>query len=140
METIELENHLIQLTLDYGSQMNELEKDICEKDEKDPTTNYFDEYKKRYKPIFESYCTDKKRVYGGQANSFGIPTKYDGIEDAIEKSVLLKNKNRAEVYFKTNNDFKAEYLFVVLRKNDVWKIDSVKYRFYDKGNWKTQIL
>ena len=91
-------------------------------------------------PIFQKYCTNKKRSYGGKANSYGIPTKYDGIESYIEKKIDLKNKNRMEVYFKTNNQFKAEYLFVVLRSKKLWRIDSVKDKWYNKEKWNTIIF
>ena len=48
--------------------------------------------------MFDEYCTDKKRVYGGKnIRSFGFPVKFHGIENPTETDVILKNKNRAEV-------------------------------------------
>ncbi len=140
MEEKELGIQLINSVLEFASKMNELERDIVEKDEKNPEKDHFKEYKDKYLPIFHKYCTDKKRAYGGKADSYGTPTHYDGIEKAIDQKVVFKTKNRAEVYFKTNNDFDAEYLFVVLRKNETWKVDNVKYKWFGSDKWKPKIL
>ena len=136
----ELKDYLISLVLEYTSIMNKIESDIDSKSAEEPKKDFFPEFKERYLPVFEKYCSDKRRVYGGQANSYGNPTKFDGIEKNIEKSVELKNKNRAEVYFKTDNDFDAEYLFIVLRKNGTWRIDSAKDRWYNNEKWKSVLL
>lgn len=136
----EFKGYLIQLPLVYATQMNEIESDIYQKSSKDKDTDYFSEFKKRYLPVFEAFCSDKKRVYGGQANSYGFPSKFDGIEKAIETKVELKNKNRAEVYFKTENNFEAEYLFVLVRKNGTWRIDNAKDRWYGNEKWSSMIL
>lgn len=140
MEEKELKKYLIDFVLEFGSKMNELEREIVEKAESNPGKDYFEEYEKKYLPIFQEYCTDKKRIYGGKSDSYGIPTRYDGIESSIEKTITIKNRNRAEVYFKTTNNFEAEYLFVVLRKNDLWRIDNVKYKWWKSEKWKSQIL
>ena len=109
--------------------------------EENPQVNWFKEFEKELAPIFEEYCTDKHRVYGGKnVGMIGFPTKFNGIENYIEASVELKNKNRAEVYFKTGSNFKDEYLFVVLRKNNTWKIDSYKNRRYGNEKWDNKIL
>jgi len=136
----ELHDYLISIPLVYGILMNEIESDIHQKSGKDKSIDYFPEFKKRYLPVFEAFCSDKKRVYGGQANSYGFPSKFDGIEKAIEKKVELKNKNRAEVYFKTENNFEAEYLFVLVRKNGTWRIDNAKDRWYGNEKWSSMIL
>lgn len=136
----ELKDFLISLVLEYARVMNKIENEIYLKAENEPKKDFFPEFKELYLPVFEKYCTEKLRVYGGKANSYGIPTKFDGIEDYIESSVELKNKNRAEVYFKTQNDFDAEYLFVLLRKDNLWRIDSAKERWYEAVKWKSIIL
>lgn len=136
----ELKSYLSSLVLEYASKMNEIEKNIFEKSEIEPKKDFFLEFKQRYLPVFETYCSDKQRVYGGQANSFGSPTKYDGIEMFVQQEVTLKNSNRAEVYFRTENCDKAEYLFVLVRKKGLWRIDSVKRCWYNKNNWRSVIL
>ena len=106
-----------------------------------PQTNWFDEFSKLIAPLFDTYCTDKKRVYGGKEHrSIGFPSKYDGIENSVATSIEFKNKNRVEIYFRTETKFKDEYLFVLLRKADEWKIDSYKGRRYGKEKWDNQIL
>ncbi len=136
----ELKKYLIALVVEYTSTMNEIENYVNKKSDAEPRKDFFPEFRKRYLPIFDLYCSDKKRVYGGKANSYGIPTKFDGIENSSEQSVEIKNKNRAEAYFKTQNDFDAEYWFVLVRKNDVWRIDNAKYRWYGNEKWNPMIL
>ncbi len=139
----ELEEYLLSMSLYYGTKMNEIENYIYklhDENRENQEIDYFPEFRKLYLPVFEAFATDKKRVYGGKADSFGFPSKYDGIENFIESSVILKNKNRAEVYFKTNNNFDAEYLFVLIRKNDLWRIDNVKYRWYNNKKWSSTIM
>jgi hypothetical protein len=135
-----LKNYLIQLPLVYATLMNEIESDIYKKSEVDGEVDYFPEFKQRYLPVFNAFCSDKKRVYGGQASSYGFPSEFDGIESSVERNVELKNKNRAEVYFRTENNFEAEYLFIVVRKNGTWRIDNAKYRWYRSEKWKSMIL
>jgi hypothetical protein len=107
-----------------------------------PQTNWFDEFRKLLDPLYVAYVTDKKRVYGGTGgHSFGFPPKFTGMESPLESKVELKNKNRAEVYFRVESRFDNEYLFVVLRKADEWKIDSYKSRRFGKDEkWDNKIL
>jgi hypothetical protein len=151
MNEQEFKEYLINFVQEFGTKYNALEKSIDEKSKAETAafpnftseqervdwerknlskyTDWFEEFRKLYIPIFEKYCTDKKRTYGGPDNiSFGFPVKFNGIENSIEINVTIKNKNRAEVYFKTSTSFDDEYLFVVLRKTDEWKIDGYKNR------------
>lgn len=138
----DLGNYLIQIAKEYAVKMNELEKRICELDKNnvEDEMDVFEEYKKEYNPIFQQYATSKKRVYGGQADSYGTPPKYDGIEKETVGQVTLKSKIKAEVYFKINNAFDAEYLFVLHKETDDWKIDNVKYKWYNKEKWNKLIM
>ena len=106
----ERRSYLVSLVLEYASTMNRIEMEIFFKQEagRISTSDFFEEYENKYLPVFTAYCSDKKRVYGGRASSFGCPTKFDGIEKYIEANVVFKNSNRAEVYFKTENDFDAK--------------------------------
>lgn len=106
-----------------------------------PQTDWFEEFSKLVTPLFDAYCTDKQRVYGGKnPGTFGFPQKFNGIETPVDTSVAFKNKNRAEVYFKTETKFKDEYLFVMLRKANQWRIDSYKGRRYGSEKWDNKIL
>lgn len=138
----EMKSYLCAVALEYASTMNEIERDISAKSDANPETDFFPEYKERYLPVFNAYCSEKRRVYGGQADSYGSPPQYDGIEKYTEQRVELKTKSRAEAYFKTNSyngDDQAEYLFVLLRKNGLWRIDSFKYSLYG-FKWSNGIL
>ena len=155
-----IERELIKIVQDFGTKWNIYEWDIFEKsnaEEKMPyfaqeenrvawlkehtLTNWFNEFSKLLKPLFEQYCTDKKRVYGGpKVKSFGFPSKFNGIENPIECKVDVKSRTRTEVYFKTETKFSDEYLFVLLYKNSQWKIDNYKNRRYGNKRWENQIL
>ena len=92
--------------------------------------------------VFEAYCTDKKRVYGGNPRSFGCPPEYSGIESAYEIKVEFKNERKAEVIFKTETKEFGDtgYLFVVVKKKNGWKIDSYKRWSNWKKKWVNGIL
>ena len=119
--------------------MNEIETDIYLKSEKDEDD---EEYNKRYRPVFEAYCTDKKRVYGGNSHSFGYLPQYSGIEASYEIKVEFKNERKAEVIFKTETKEFGDtgYLFVVVKKKTGWKIDSYKEWSNRKEKWVNGIL
>ena len=161
MEELELKNSLIEMVQVYGTTWNEHETYVRTQSEaqdelrpmfdndvdkfawlkENPQINWFDEFRKLLTPLFDKYVTEKKRVYGGRnVGSFGFPSKFNGIENPIEASVEFKNKNRAEVYFKTETKFKDEYIFVLLRKFDEWRIDSYKGCRYGNGKWDNKIL
>lgn len=139
----ELKDYLLSMALYYGSRMNQIENHIYKLSEQNKGKQGFDdfgEFRKLYLPVFESFASDKKRVYGGKANSYGFPSKYDGIENSIERTITLKNKNKAEIYFKTTNNFDAEYLFIIIRKNNKWRIDNIKDRWYGNEKWNSIIM
>jgi hypothetical protein len=134
------EEQFICIALEYATTMNAIERDIKEQSDAAPGVNFFSQFEVRYRPVFDAYTTSKRRVYGGHSLSYGIPTKFDGIENAVESTAILKNRNRVEVYFKTENAFKAKYLFVLLKESGEWKIDNVKYRWYEEAKWIPLIL
>lgn len=143
----ELKQSLIHFVQEFGRKWNEIERDIYKKSNNEKSTkvqtDWFITLKELRYPLYEHYCTDKKRAYGGKknCNSFGFPAKYNGIENPIKTSVELKTKSRAEVYIKTNIDiFKDEYLFIILKKQKNWKIDSYKHRRYENIKWDLAIL
>lgn len=138
----DLENHLIHIARSYAVKMNEIENQIFETYENDKTrlTESFAAYKAQYDPVFQQYATSKKRVYGGQANSYGRPTRYDGITAGTTAQATVKSKSKAEVYFQTDNQFSAEYLFVLHREGEEWKIDNVKYKWYNSEKWSSLIM
>lgn len=137
-----LEKFLIQRVKEFATKMNELEIRIFERKEeyKANGIDVFEEFRKEYDPIFLRYATSKKRVYGGQASSFGKPTRYDGIMFETEGQATLKSKTKAEVYFKTKNNFDAEYLFVLQKEGEEWMVDNVKHKRYNSEKWNKHIM
>jgi len=141
----ELKSYLLDLTTTYAIKMNQHEEQAYQAIQKREAD--WMPFKQSYQEIFQAFCTNKKRVYGGQFNAIGITPKYCGVDTSCEKSVTLKNKSRAEVYFKVSEDEKNKssllkndaFLFVVLRKNNVWRIDSFKYQFLSE-KWGNGIL
>ena len=143
MDEQELKQYLSDLVLEFAIKMDEIETDIYLKSEKDEDEkDWFEEYNKRYRPVFEAYCTDKKRVYGGNPHSFGYPPQYSGIEASYEIKVEFKNERKAEVIFKTETKEFGDtgYLFVVVKKKTGWKIDSYKEWSNRKKKWVNGIL
>jgi hypothetical protein len=140
MDEQQTKEQIFNHVMEFATKMNHLENKFASINKKNPGTVSFEDFNNEYAEIFTPYCTEKKRAYGGQGVCFGIPTKYDRVENYIERSIELKNKNRAEVYFKTNNNFNAEYLFIVLRKEDEWKIDSYKERRFNGEKWTNKLL
>jgi hypothetical protein len=152
MSDQELKADLLKIVLEFTSKRNEAENYVWEQSDAqekaipadDYTTERVDwhhEFSKLLVPLFNTYCTDKRRVYGGtNGYAFGTPVTFDGVENAVSTAVELKNKSRAEVYIKTNTRCQDEYLFVLLRKADAWKIDNYKGRRYGEEKWENQIL
>lgn len=150
----ELRAYLAELVRSYCTLMNALERDVLEKDARgyykdmpydpvlEPSADFAD-YQARYRPIFEAFCTHKKRSYGGDAGSYGHPAKFDELENATQSVQLtLKNASRAEACFVTTGG--RDFLFVLLRKGGLWRIDSYKYRFRPRDGreekWNNGIL
>ncbi|SQI44113.1 Uncharacterised protein [Leminorella richardii] len=157
MDEAALKAYLVERVRAFGETWNEIENDIRTRSEEEdkslrkqypgveyhyaPRTDWFTPFGDRIAPLFDEYCTDKRRVYGGKSpKSFGFPSKFAGIESLLDAQVELKTKSRAEVYIKTQTDFQDEYLFVMLKKAGEWRIDSYKGRRYGSENWRSQIL
>lgn len=86
--------------------------------------------------LLKKYCTDRKRSYGGQPSSYGDPTKYVGVDkDRIVNSELIKS-NRIEVIVQSDYFGEIQYLFILLKKQNIWLIDSTKSRFTQEHPWK----
>lgn len=80
--------------------------------------------------IFARYCTLKKRPYG-RLGSYQIPPEYDPKEALID--VTYKTKTRAELTTRSKKEG-CDYLYVVLKKDGAWRIDSKKIRDAG-GSW-----
>ncbi|EGF3617473.1 hypothetical protein ICW77_001658 [Listeria monocytogenes] len=153
----EQKNYLLEKVEAYCQKWNAFEADIFEQQGKEEAelrkefpgvdfhyakrTDWFKNFASLITPLFDEYCTDKHRAYVDvKQHSFGFPVKFNGVEDSVETNVELKNKNRAEVYIKTKTNFDDEYLFVLLRKADEWKIASYKNKRYRSEKWQNKLL
>ena len=128
MEEQKRKQHLTNLILEYATKMNALETNIWEQSQKDRDTDWHKEDCRQYFPIFQHYCTDRKRVYTGNPHSFGSPPQYAGIEAQDKVTVNVKTQRKAEVIVPNTTETMGSigYLFVVIKKKDSWKIDSYK--------------
>ncbi|WP_347876976.1 NTF2 fold immunity protein [Pseudomonas graminis] len=157
MDEISLKSHLAMRVSEFGARWNSIESDIYAKHKEEDEalrqtypgdeyhyvagTDWFEIFGERIEPLFDHYCTDKRRVYGGKGpRSFGFPSKFNGVENPTETLVEIKTKTRAEVLVKTQTRFQDEYLFVFLKKTGEWKIDSYKSRRYGGEVWDSRIL
>lgn len=157
MDERDLKAHLLGRVLEYGGGWNAVERDIYEKFQQEDEelrqkypggeynyaqrTDWFALFAERISPLFDACCTDKKRVYGGKSSrSFGFPAKFAGIEQPAATEVTLKTKSRAEVHVTTETDMEDEYLFVLLKKGNAWKIDSYKGRTRGDEKWQNMLL
>lgn len=155
MDEAQLKTYLAERVREFGEKWNEIENDIRQRhQEEDKTlrekypgdayhfqsgTDWFSSFGERIAPLFDEYCTDKHRVYGGKgARSFGFPTKFAGIEDPVLISVELKTGGTTMVV--TQTAFEDQYLVVVLKKAGEWRIDSYKARRYGDEKWDNKIL
>ncbi|PWF24916.1 NTF2 fold immunity protein [Corticimicrobacter populi] len=100
-------------------------------------------YRALYCDIFYRYCTDRERKYGGPhgPKSAGMPTKYNGIDADAPCQVVQKNKNRIEVTWDIRNTIlPRKTLFVLVRRDQQWRIDSYKYLSDGNEKWDNGIL
>ena len=158
MDEASLKSHLALHVSEFGAKWNSIERDIYAGSKKEDgelrqkypgieyhyaegRTDWFAIFGERTAPLFDDYCTDKRRVYGGKnPGSFGFPAKFNGVESPTGVLVEIKTKSRAEVVIKTETSFQDEYLFVMLKKAGEWKIDSYKSRRYGNEKWDSRIL
>lgn len=89
--------------------------------------------------IFERFCTPKPRTYG-RLGSFGFPPEYTP-EDTLV-SIECENR-RAVVMTRQASSARPRYevLFGLIRKGDIWRIDTKKRRAWGgAAHWERSIL
>ena len=87
--------------------------------------------------LIKTHCTIKKRVYADDLSCYSEPPTYaDVVEDNIF-NVAVASKNRVHVDVKCT--FK-NYRFVVVRKKDGWRIDSIKWNVTMDSPWKNGLI
>ncbi|MBV9850147.1 MAG: hypothetical protein JO250_10780 [Armatimonadetes bacterium] len=84
-------------------------------------------------PIFEKYCTPKRRIYGqGIDRSIGSPPEYDPDATAIV-DVTYESLVRVVVKTERRTGRHAKHIFVLLKRGGRWLIDN---RFFYDGDGK----
>ncbi len=84
--------------------------------------------KQRHAALILEFCTIKRRAYVDGLLSYGMPPTYGDIKE--EAIIFEENPSKS----RTHIDVKCPrliYRFVVLKKQDGWRIDSIKW----KSNW-----
>ncbi len=100
----------------------------------------YEDYVKHYYSIFSKFCTERKRAYGGFPSGWARNGQYQGIDEESITSVETPKKNRAELVARGGVLPDYEYMFVLLRKNGRWLIDSAKTRYIGDSKWETHHL
>ncbi len=97
-----------------------------------------DVLQQRHADILLDYCTHKKRAYVDGIASFANPPTYYKV--LRENIASVEQATRSRTYVDTKQlDFHA-YRFAVLKKQDGWRIDSVKWRFRPDGDWENTLI
>jgi hypothetical protein len=88
--------------------------------------------------ILATYCTKKKRAYVDGGGTFATPPTYAELDaDKVDKvDVVTKSK----VHVDTKVLKFLEYRFVVLKKRDGWRIDSLKCRMPPNEEWNNTLI
>ncbi len=89
----------------------------------------------QHRAILLEYCTHKDRKYT-KGSSFSTPPTYGELTESAIVAVEYVKSNRAHV--DTKKLLKAAYRFVVVKKEDGWRIDSVKWLM--RGEWKNTLI
>lgn len=87
--------------------------------------------------ILETFCTVKRRAFVDGGVSFRTPPAYADLDAERIVAVELVAKSRAHVDAQAL-DFL--YRFVVLKKRDGWRIDSLKYRLPPNTEWINTLI
>jgi NTF2 fold immunity protein/Ankyrin repeats (3 copies)/Ankyrin repeats (many copies) len=82
--------------------------------------------------VIDRFCTMKKRPFG-RAGSYQIPPEYDpNDEHLIEVNAV--SRTRVELTTRCERPNEHEYLYVVMKKKDGWRLDSKLTRLIG-GKW-----
>lgn len=96
------------------------------------------ELKARRAKILLDFCTHKKRAYVDGVASYSPSPRYRKvIRENIEST---EQATRTRVHVDTAMlDFHA-YRFVLLKKKDGWRLDSIKWKFKEAGEWENTLI
>jgi hypothetical protein len=138
-----LENKTGALLLNFIKEMHDWEifcNEIIENKELTFEEKY-EKQKEKCQIIFEKYCPPKERKYG-RPNCISSGSEGSFIYDGnIEKIIKMKQEKENRILVYTNGDDVVEqYMYVILKKNGDWLIDSKKIKFIDEEKFENTYL
>jgi len=93
--------------------------------------------KQAHAALIADHCTAKKRAYVDGLPHYSKPPKY---ADVVEGNIInaeLFAPDKACIDVKCAAIF---YRFVVHRKRDGWRIESMKWKIIEKDDWKNGLI
>ncbi|MDY3557393.1 RhsIA family immunity protein [Gemmata sp. JC717] len=88
--------------------------------------------------ILATFCTLKRRAYIDGGVTFATPPTYSELDAEKIDAVHMVTKSKAHVDTKVLKFL--EYRFVVLKKRDGWRIDSLKCRMPPSTEWNNTLI
>ena len=113
-------------------------KVIADKLKKKIEGHSIDEQKARHAKIFEKYINPRDRKYGsnpGEPGSCGDPVTYRNVSKERIISTDFPRQNRCEIIANWGIWDDGKIMFVLLKKNNKWRIDSIKKYYESDGKW-----
>lgn len=144
-----LANEVLIFTIRALQDLNRLEQEIAERSEALKKPNHpnelqpgelelWAEYERRHQEIITQICV---KPSNGGSQSFGIPTKYDYLNDAnTSLSLIIKSANRAILETAYGTGTKRKEQFALKNDGAGWKIDTKKYGYAEEDTWSKDDL
>lgn len=88
--------------------------------------------------ILEMFCTEKRRAYVDGGVSFATPPTYAQLD--AERIAGVEEVTKSKAHVDTAVLRLLEYRFVVLKKRDGWRIDSMKSRMPPDTVWTNTLI
>lgn len=93
---------------------------------------------REHKLMIERFCTNKPRKYVDGLLSVQHPPTYSEVVGSDELTVQFVNLGRA--FVDNRGSQQPSYRFVVLKKTEGWRIDSVKWRVSEDDSWANGLI
>lgn len=126
-------NDPLQVVLNFAAAYTQWERDMhAAKDLQNP------ELQERRRQILNHYCTQKKRSYVDGIAGYRRPPVYLRVTQENIDHVEPATATRTHV--DTIQFESCAYRFVVLKKQNEWRIDSLKRKFPVSGEWENTLI
>lgn len=112
----------------------------CAQHKRDKGTGHIDfaMLQARQDAIFQQFCTTKPRPQG-RLGSFSTPPTYDPSETLVSEE---RNGKRAVLITRraASGSLQYEVQYILLKKQNLWRVDGNKIRIYGTQTWRVSIL